>query len=134
LHSQLICIAHHKTQNHEKDNYSSSFIIGYFILMSSLGIIAAAPGTAQKSTREKDRVRREIVNSISCPSFVTENSPANRVTAIVNVDEAGIVSVSEINSANPQLSSYVIGQLQNMKVKTTGLAEKFVLVVNFKVD
>jgi hypothetical protein len=118
----------------KKTIVTSAFIIGYFILMSSLGVIAAIPGSVQKSTKEKEKVRREIIGNISCPSFITENSVTNKVTAIVNVDESGMVSVSQINSANPQLSAYVLEQLQNSKVRTTGTAEKFVLVVNFKVD
>lgn len=111
---------------------TTAIIIGYFILMSTLGIIAAVPGNVQQHAKEA--VRNQIIRSITCPDFITENSPANRVKAIVKVDETGKVTVDEINSANPQLSQYVLNQLQGMQVKNTGEAEKFVLLVNFKVE
>jgi len=119
----------------KKISITTAVIIGYFILMSSLGIIAAVPGNIQKEgAKEKERVRREIINHISCPSFITDNSDLNRVKAIVSINENGKVEVSDINSANPQLIDYVQSQLQDMQVKSTALPEKFVLVINFKVD
>jgi hypothetical protein len=110
----------------------TTIALGYFSLMGLLGIIAAVPGNVHKNAKEF--VREQITRNISCPDFITDNNPANTVKAIVNVDEAGTVTVNEINSGNAQLKNYVLGQLQNMKVHNTAGPEKFVLVVNFKVD
>src|SRR5437868_4422199 len=94
---------------------TTAIITGYFFLMSSLGIIAAVPGNIQKTAKET--VRREIIRNISCPDFITENSEANDVKALVSVDETGKVSLHEINSANPELKDYVVTRLKEMKIK-----------------
>lgn len=116
----------------KKTILTTAIIIGYFFLMSSLGIIASVPHSVHKNAKEM--VRNEIVRNISCPEFITENSEANTVKAIVSVDELGNISVSDINSGNTQLKEYVLNQLQAMKVKNGAGAEKFVLVIHFKVD
>lgn len=107
------------------------FIIGYFILMSTFGIIAAVPGNVEKAAKEN--VRREIIRNITCPEFVIENSPANDVKALVSVDENGNVNLFEINSANTELKNYVANTLKEMKIKNAVPTEKFVLVVKFRV-
>ena len=116
----------------KKTFITTAIITGYFFLMSSLGIIASVPNSVHKNAKEI--VRSEIVRNISCPEFITENSEANTVKAIVSVDELGNVSVSQINSANIQLKDYMLNELQHMKVKNGAGAEKFVLVIHFKVD
>jgi hypothetical protein len=98
--------------------------------MSSLGIIAAVPGNIQQNAKES--VRREIIRNIACPDFVSNDSETNQVKAIVEVDENGNVNVSDINSSNEQLKDYVVEQLHNLKVKSSGTTEKFVLVIKFK--
>ena len=115
----------------KKTTTTTAILAGYFFLMSSLGIIAAVPGNIQKSAKEN--VRREIIRNISCPAFVTENSKANDVKAIISVDENGKVSLYEINSANQELKNYVINTLEQMKINSGIPTEKFVLVVKFRV-
>jgi hypothetical protein len=110
---------------------TTAFILGYFTLMTTFGVIASVPVSVHKSARET--VRREIIRNIACPDFITTNSELNKVKAIVEVDEAGNVNIAEINSGNTELKEYVKSQLQNMKVKSTGSPEKFVLVINFKI-
>jgi len=101
------------------------------LFMSSVAISATNHSSIQKNAKEG--VRREIIRNISCPEFIEENSPVNQVKAVVEVDSKGKVKVDEINSANPQLKAYVINQLENMTVKSTGESQKFVLVINFQV-
>jgi len=110
---------------------TSALFIGYFILMSTFGIIAAVPGHIEKAAKES--VRREIIRNISCPSFITENSEANDVKAIVSVDETGKVNLFEINSANPELTEYVRHTLTEMKIKNAIPTEKFILTIKFRV-
>lgn len=107
------------------------FITTYFLLMSTFGIIAAVPGGVEKAAKEN--VRKEIMRNITCPEYVTENTEANDVKAIVSVDEKGKVSLYEINSANQQLKNYVEQTLKQMNLKTELPTEKFVLVVKFRV-
>ena len=120
-----------QTTMSKKSITTNAFIIGYFILMSTFGIIAAVPGNVERAAKEN--VRREIIRNITCPEFVTENSEANDVKALVSVDETGKVTLYEVNSANPQLKSYVVNTLKEMKVHNAVPTEKFVLVVKFRV-
>ena len=115
----------------KKSITTSALIIGYFILMSTLGIIAAVPGNVEKAAKEN--VRREIIRNITCPESVTENNAANDVKAMVQVDENGNVNLFEINSANPELKNYVEKTLKGMKIKNSVPTEKFVLVIKFRV-
>ena len=101
------------------------------LFLSSVAISATNSASIQKNAKES--VRREIINNITCPDFIQENNPTNQVKAIVQVDTAGHVKVEEINSGNQQLRAYVIDQLQNMKIKSTGQNQRFVLVINFQV-
>ena len=110
---------------------TTAFIIGYFIMMSSFGIMASVPGNVEKAAKEN--VRREIIRNITCPEFVTENTEANDVKALISVDENGKVSLYEINSANTQLKNYVANTLKEMKMKNSVPTEKFVLIVKFRV-
>ena len=120
-----------KNKTMKKSITTTAFIIGYFILMSTFGIIAAVPGNVEKVAKEN--VRREIIRNITCPEFVTENTQANDVKALVSVDENGNVNLLEINSANTELKNYVANTLKEMKIKNAVPTEKFVLVVKFRV-
>jgi len=106
--------------------------VSAMLFIGSLTLSAANHAQIEKNAKES--VRREIIRNISCPDFIEDNSITNQVKAIVQVDESGNIKVDEINSANPQLISYVKGQLQAMKVKNPGEGQKFVLVINFKID
>lgn len=107
------------------------FVTTYLVAMSALGIMASVPGNVEKAAKEN--VRKEMIRQISCPEFVTENTEANDVKAVVSVDEAGTVSVHEINSGNEQLKQYVENTLHEMKMKNSAPTGKFVLVVKFRV-
>lgn len=107
------------------------FITGYIVAMSTLGIMASVPGNIEKAAQEN--VRREIIRKIQCPEFVTENTEANDVKAIVSVDETGAITVHEINSGNTDLKKYVEHTLSDMKMKSNVPTGKFVLVVKFRV-
>lgn len=110
-------------------------IIIFGLIISSLLLAGPIIASPVKANNAKETVRREITRSITCPEFVTENSALNEVKAIVSVNEAGIVSIEEINSGNEQLKEYVFNQLQNKKIKNSAaITEKFVLVVKFTVD
>jgi hypothetical protein len=110
---------------------NSALIIGFFFLVSAFGIVAAVPGKVEKAAKEN--VRREIIRNITCPDYVTENSEANDVKAMISVDKDGKVSLYEINSANLQLRNYVEETLRKMKMKNTPPTEKFILTVKFRV-
>jgi|ERR1043165_1409457 uncharacterized protein YuzE len=114
-----------------KKTITNTLIAGSFLLMSTFAVMAAAPGNIEKAAKEN--VRREIIRNINCPEFVTENTDANDVKALVSVDETGKVTLYEINSANQQLKSYVANTLKGMKIKNGDAVEKFVLVVKFRV-
>src|SRR5579872_6524048 len=103
---------------------TTALLTAWFMLMSSLGIIASVPSHVQKSAT--DIVRREIIRRIACPEFVTQET---EVKAIVQVDENGTVKVDEINAETEQLRDYMLNQLQNLKVKSAAPAQKFVLVI-----
>src|SRR4051812_39659900 len=104
---------------------NSALIIGFFTLVTALGMIAAVPVKVENAAREM--VRKEILKNIACPNFVKENSEANDVKAMVSVNEEGKVRVHEINSANLQLRNYVEDVLKHLTVKTTVPTEKFIL-------
>ena len=105
-----------------------SLILGCFLLLSSPGIAASAE-YGHKNIKEI--MRREIIRNIGYPEFLDENDATNEIKAIVQVDEAGQVRVVEINSPNPPLRDYVQKELEGMKIKTSGLSDKFVLVIKF---
>ena len=109
---------------------TTALLIG---LLFTSSVAISATNNASIAKNAKENVRREIIRNISCPEFIDNNNPTNQVKAVVEVDEKGKVKVDEINSANPQLRAYVINQLQNMQVKSTGQSQKFVLVINFQV-
>ena len=115
----------------KKSIHTFTLIIGGLLLAGSMGVMSSAPAHAQKAAKEN--VRREVIRNISCPDFVTENNEANDVKALVSVDENGHIHLHEINSANPELKSYVIKTLKEMKMKDTTPTGKFVLVVKFRV-
>jgi len=124
-------VNHIKYKTMKKSTTTTALIIGYFILMSTFGIIAAVPGNVEKAAKEN--VRREIIRNIVCPEFVTANTEANDVKALISVDENGKVKVYEINSTNAELKNYVANTLKGMKIQNTVATEKFVLVVKFRV-
>jgi AICAR transformylase/IMP cyclohydrolase PurH len=115
----------------KKTFLTSAILLGYFMLMSTFGIIASVP--ANVNSAAKEQIRKEISSQIICPSFVTENSELNDVKAIVRVDETGKVNVLEINSGNEQLKEYVITELGKMKIKNPATTDEFVLVIKFRV-
>lgn len=92
-----------------------------------------ARGT-EKASSAKETLRRELSRTITCPSFITENSDANVVKALVSVSDEGAVTVYEINTGNARLKQYVQQTLQTVKVDNPGYNEKFVLVINFRVE
>lgn len=110
---------------------TSAVLVGYFLLMSTFGIIASVP--ANVNSAAKEQMRKEIGSQIMCPAFVTENSELNEVKAIVQVDETGKVKVVEVNSGNPQLKDYVVAELAKLKIKNPATTEQFVLVIKFRV-
>lgn len=110
---------------------TTATIISYFMLMSTVGIIASVPANVNSAAKEK--IRREISSQIICPQFVTANSELNDVKAIVQVTENGKVNVLEINSGNQQLKDYVINELGKMKIKNPATTDQFVLVIKFRV-
>jgi hypothetical protein len=114
-----------------KNSVTVKVIIGSFLLMSTLGIFAGVPSHVEKTAKEN--VRKEIIRQIGCPDFVTENTEANDVRAIVSVDESGSVTLYEINAANEELKDYVEKTLKEMKIKNSPATEKFVLVVKFRI-
>ena len=113
-----------------KKTITTTVLISALLLMSSFALNATNHKQIEKNAKET--VRREIIRSISCPDFIEGDNLTNQVKAIVEVDNSGNVSVDAINSANPRLIPYVKSQLQNMKVKSLGQTQKFVLVINFK--
>ena len=106
-------------------------LVAALVFSSSVAISATNHASIEKNAKES--VRSEIVKNITCPGFIQENSSINQVKAVVQVDSTGRVKVEEINSGNQQLRAYVIDQLQNMKVKSNGQNQRFVLVINFQV-
>ena len=114
-----------------KTNFMKTAILTALLLTGIFAVNAGPNNGIQKNTKE--RVRLEIARSIPCPDFIEENSITNRVKVIVQVDETGQVKVAEINSANPKLQAYVLDRLQNMKIKSPGEKQKFVLLINFNV-
>jgi hypothetical protein len=114
-----------------KKEFKTLALIAAILVAGIFTANATNNGNVEKNAKES--ARREIIRNITCPEFVQENSPTNQVKAVVSVDEKGNVKVEEINSANTQLKAYVIDQLQNMKIKSTGQSQKFVLVINFQV-
>ena len=100
-------------------------------MLTSTIAFASEPGSF--SIASKETLRREMIRNITCPDFVTENTPANDVKALVSVDESGNVTLHEINSANPELKAYVIKRLKEMKLNNNIGSEQFVLVVKFRV-
>jgi hypothetical protein len=113
-----------------KKTITTTVLMSALLFMSSFALSTANHRQIEKSAKES--VRREIIRSISCPDFIEGDDVTNQVKAIVEIDNNGNVSVQDINSANPRLISYVKDQLQNMKVKSLGQTQKFVLVINFK--
>jgi hypothetical protein len=111
-----------------KKSFATILLTAYFMLMSTLGIIASVPGSVERNAKES--IRREIIRSISCPDFITSDT---KVKAIVQVDESGNVNVLDINAENAQLKEYVTDQLHHLKIKNHSTEENFVLVINFKI-
>ncbi len=115
----------------KKTILTTAITIGYFVLMSTVGIIASVP--ANVNSAAKEQIRKEIGSQIVCPAFVTQNTVMNDVKAIVRVEETGKVKVLEINSGNEQLKDYVINELSKMKIKNPATTDEFVLVIKFRV-
>ena len=114
-----------------KTDLMTSAIISALLLTANLTADACPNHSMQKNAKE--RVRQEVIQGIPCPDFIQENDIINQVKVIVQVEENGSVKVIEINSANVQLKTYVLDQLQNMKIKNPGESQKFVLLINFRI-
>ena len=115
----------------KKVTVTSVITIAYFLLMSALGVIASVPSNVHRAAKEN--IRQQISYHIVCPSFITQNSEANEVKAVIQVTPEGKVNVFEVNSANPELKKYVVEELQKMKINHPETNEKFVLVMKFRV-
>lgn len=110
------------------------FITTAIILAFEFGAITAAfAGTGIDKT-SKESVRREIIRHISCPEFITENSAANDISAVVALDETGKVTLYEIDGANAEVKKYVANILKDVKITDAAPTGKFVLVVKFRVS
>lgn len=120
------------------EEFKSKYVINTETTIEEPAIAEAVAGTANftvggNSKNLKETIRREIVGKITCPDFVTENSEANDVKALVSVNEQGHITVFEIYSGNEKLKAYANNQLQRMKLSSAGNDEKFVLVIKFRV-
>jgi hypothetical protein len=115
-----------------KKTITTTAFIAALLFFGSFAANATNPERIEKNAKENARL--EIINRIACPDFVQTNDPANQVKALVQIDSTGNVKVEQINSANPQLKAYVIDQLQNMKLKSPGQNQRFILVINFEVS
>ena len=114
----------------------ATIITASFIVLSLSGMAAepnkeTAPKTAAMLNREK--VKAEISRNIPFPTFVTSNSAANEVRAIVDVDSNGLVNVQDISTANPEMKNYITKQLNNMQLENRIPTGPFVLVLKFRV-
>ncbi len=117
-----------------KKTIATIFITTAIILALEFGAITAAfAGTGIDKT-SKESVRREIIRHISCPEFITENSAANDISAVVALDENGKVTLYEIDGANAEVKKYVANVLKDVKVMDAAPTGKFVLVVKFRVS
>lgn len=99
-----------------------------------VSLLPEEPAKAEKSSAAKEVLRRELSRNITCPSFITENGEQNVVKALISVSDEGAVTVYEINTGNARLKQYVQQTLQHVKVENPGYNEKFVLVINFRVE
>lgn len=115
----------------KKTVLTSTIIVGYFILMITMGIVASVPASVHKSFKEN--IGREISHHIICPSFITENSEANVVRVLFQVDPSGKLNVLEVGSPNAQLRDYVTGELKNITINYPETSEKFVVMIKFRV-
>lgn len=112
--------------------FIAAIITACFVMASLTGMAANNPNAlALKVNRE--RLSAEISHNIAFPAFVTTNSVANEVKAIVEVDTDGRINVHEISTANPELKNYVNMQLQKMQLSNHIPTGAFVLVLKFRV-
>jgi len=98
-----------------------------------IGCIQAKAANGSLNNTAKENISAQISRSIVCPAFITENSDANDVKALIQVTEQGVINVLEVNTANPLLKQYVIAELQKMKINNNQATEKFLLVIKFRV-
>lgn len=108
----------------------AAIITACFMLLSTLGMAAEA-GTLSKANREN--LKREISQNITCPDYVTSNSDENNVTAVINVDSMGSINIEAISSPNAELKNEVIKQLSQMRLANKIPTGPFALVVKFRV-
>lgn len=101
-----------------------------FMFLSMLGM-AAEPGAVNLANKEN--LKKEISQNITCPDFVTGNSDENNVTAVINVDSKGAINIEAISSPNPELKNEVIKQLSHMRLANKIPTGPFALVVKFRV-
>lgn len=106
-------------------------IITVFLMLQS--ILGMAAGTDALSKASRENLKMEISRQVPCPDFVTENSEANDVKAVISVGENGALNIEAINTTNPQLKNYVTRQLNNIQLSDAASTEPFVLVIKFRV-
>lgn len=116
--------------------FIAAIITACFVVASLSGMAAEPNKEAAAKTAavlNRDKVKAEISRNIPFPTFVTSNSAANEVRAIVDVDSNGIISVQQIDSANPEMKNYISKQLGNMQLENRIPTGPFVLVLKFRV-
>lgn len=102
-------------------------------ILLMVGCTQAKAANGNLSAADKQNISAQISRNIVCPPFITENSDANDVKALIQVTELGVINVLEVNTANPQLKQYVIAELKKMKINNNPSTEKFLLVIRFRV-
>lgn len=97
----------------------------------SVSVLANEPGKFEA----REEVKQQIVNKIPCPEFVTDNSPANYIRAIVQVDEQGNLSLTDVNAGTPQLKEYVLNRLDKSRLYLDHMLspDKFILIIKFQI-
>ena len=114
-----------------KNKFTNTVVVlAYFMLMTTLGIVAAVPSKVDRS--EKEKARNEIIRTVTAPSFYLEEGQPDEVRVHLAVMEDGSVKVLAINSANEQLKDFVLTQLKDLKVTESSKLEPFILVIKFK--
>ena len=108
----------------------AGIITACFMLLSMLGM-AAGPGALSIANREN--LKKEISQYITCPDYVTGNSDENNVTAVIKVDSNGTIHIEAISSANAELKNEVEKQLRQMRLANKIPTGPFALVVKFRV-
>ncbi len=108
----------------------AAIITACFTLLSTFGM-AAEPGAV--NLVNKENLKKEISQNITCPDYVTGNSDENNVTAVINVDSKGTINIEAISSPNAELKNEVVKQLSQMRLANKIPTGPFALVVKFRI-